>query len=119
MDRKTPHERLSSADRQDIEAARQEFVRHLLAKYGEPGDRLAHGDPYRGHEYSRRASQLMREWNPIGFSRHAVRSVMGEPLRDSDELLVFRFTVGPAVRIWEFEINARGDVEGVRGRSGI
>lgn len=64
--------------REEVEAAREELVRELVEKYGGISGRLDIGDP-EGPAHMRRAQELMRVWNPIGFTAGDLMAVMGEP----------------------------------------
>ena len=55
-------------------------------------------------EHSRRFGELMREWKPIHGSVEDLKSIVGQPMRETPDSLDYSFAAGPAPSVWRFKI---------------
>jgi hypothetical protein len=110
MDASQPMELYVAAhsSQQSIEA-REAVVSDLVARYGAPEDVAARLDPFNG-EPGLRAHRLLREWNPMFFSREDIERLLGPPSKMKESVMRYAYAYGMGVGEWRFTLDARGDV---------
>lgn len=92
---------ISTKTRQEWVRAKSKWVENLKSRY--KGIDASVSGPA-AEEHGARFSRLMMEWNPIHCSADDLKTIAGQPTRESPEMLYYAFDNGADGTYWKFTL---------------